>query len=220
MFTAVWSVGAKFKYSIEAVGPMAFDVIVAGRVESETVVIREFSPSLIDDWLLFWDDPAWIRGRRGYCACHHLNLSEDDWKMADEHRRDSMVNLVKAGKVHGLLAYLNGRPVAWCNVEPRRPPGLDKELATTIPIDTSERVGIVACLLTAKAYRGHGIARQLLNAACEKLKQQGFAFAEAYADLANPPPNTPKIWPLSMFLNAGFKPFKEDEWGVIVRKEL
>jgi len=63
-------------------------------------------------------------------------------------------------------------------------------------------------------------SRALLTAAVERFTQHGLAFAEAY------PPKQPRTdaeafrGPLSMYLDAGFEPYRDAGESVIVRRPL
>ncbi len=47
-------------------------------------------------------------------------------------------------------------------------------------MDDLERVGAIVCFVVAQPHRRQGIARRLLDAACEGFRRQGLAVAEAY----------------------------------------
>jgi GNAT superfamily N-acetyltransferase len=119
--------------------------------------------------------------------------------------------------MQGWLAYADGVPVGWCNAAPR--PllrALDDE-----PIPDAEQVGAIVCFLVEPSHRGRGIARQLLEAACEGLREQGLRFAEGNpaAEAASAAEN--HCGPLSLYLSAGFSVHREDEDGsVYVRRAL
>jgi len=78
--------------------------------------------------------------------------------------------------------------------------------------------------VVAKEHRRRGIARQLLEAACEGFVAQGLVLAEAYVlkgvegDAMNYP------GPLSMYLAAGFERYREcscdGDDTIVVRKRL
>jgi len=188
--------------------------------ETEDYVIRELSPELIHDYLLFFDRDAFVDNPRWascYCyfnhAPHHLKKWVD--RTAEENR-SAVSRRIHDGQMHGYLAYLDDRPVAWCNAAPRAQ-------MTTLDDDAEvqvDKVGSIVCFVVAKPYRGMGIAHRLLEAACEGFRRQGFEIAEAYPlkdaqdDAAN------HHGPLSMFLAAGFEPVREEDGIVIVRKML
>ena len=75
--------------------------------------------------------------------------------------------------------------------------------------------------MIAPAFRGHGLARALLNTACDGLRERAFEWAEAYprSDAANAAQH--HHGPLAMYTAAGFEVVKDDgEGGLTVRKHL
>src|SRR5262249_4096524 len=81
-----------------------------------TTVVRPMTPSL-------WPDFVRLFGKRGGCAgcwCMYPRLRHRDYvagKGAVNRRRFKA--LVDRRQVHGLLAYVDGEPAAWCSFGPR-----------------------------------------------------------------------------------------------------
>jgi ribosomal protein S18 acetylase RimI-like enzyme len=191
---------------------------------SEEYTIRELTPELLDDYLAFFDkdafadNPAW---GFCYCRCHHFPHKERDWgRTTAQENREAVINLILSGTLRGHLAYSGEKPVGWCNAGPR-------EGMTTVPDydePDADRIGSIVCFVIAKEHRRRGIARRLLEAACEGFKAQGFVIAEAYVlkgaggDAMNYP------GPLSMYLSAGFEQYREcccdGDDTIVVRKRL
>lgn len=119
--------------------------------------------------------------------------------------------------MQGLLAYLDGQVVGWCNAAPRT---LLDSFADEPDPDT-DRLGQITCFVVARSHRRTGIARALLEAACDMLREQGLALAEA-----NPSRNASTdaenhFGPLSLYLSAGFTVVHEREDGLsVVRRRL
>lgn len=183
---------------------------------SELIVVKELSPSLIDDWLLFFDqiafadNPDWSDC---YCSLYHFaNRSKDE-------TRRTASDQIEEGRIHGFLAYDNGKPVGWCNASNRNSYPILHHLLGPGP-DTYEKVGSVVCFVVGASHRGKGVASQLLNAACNKFAQDGLRYAEAYP--VKKPPST--AWdfpgPLSMYVKNGFSTHRDADWYLVVRKLL
>jgi GNAT superfamily N-acetyltransferase len=118
-----------------------------------------------------------------------------------------MKAIVDSGRVPGILAYHEGRPVGWCSVAPREEfPRLERS-RTLKPVD-DEPVWSVVCFFIAKSYRRRGVARRLLQAALNYVRESGGRIVEGY-------PVEPKKIGIpdlfayhglaSMFRTAGFK---------------
>ena len=77
------------------------------------------------------------------------------------------------------------------------------------------------CFLVAPRYRGEGIARLLLQAACDGLRGQGMTIAEANPRPQAETPADNHFGPLSLYLSSGFTVHREDSDGsVYVRRAL
>ena len=180
------------------------------------LVVKDLTPSLRDDFLLFFDtvafadNPDWSDC---YCSAYHFAN-----KGKAESRREAS-SLIEEDRMHGFLAYDNGKPVGWCNAAPRSGyPGV-QWLMGPGP-DKWEKVGSIVCFVIASSHRNRGVASQLLNAACNKFSQKGLEYAEAY------PVKKPAsaAWdfpgPLSMYLKNGFSTHRDADWYLVVRKRL
>jgi len=180
------------------------------------LVVKELTPSLRDDFLLFFDtvafadNPDWSDC---YCSAYHFA------NKGKAESRGEASSLIEEDRMHGFLAYDNGKPVGWCNAAPRSSyPGV-QWLMGPGP-DKAERVGSIVCFVVASSHRNQRVASHLLNAACKKFSQKGLEFAEAY------PVKKPQSaaynfpGPLSMYLKNGFSPHHDAGWYLVVRKRL
>ena len=74
--------------------------------------------------------------------------------------------------------------------------------------------------MIASQYRGHGLARRLLDAACERLAARGVEWVEAYPAKAGGSAQANFRGPLEMYREAGFESYRETERHLLVRKRL
>lgn len=86
--------------------------------------------------------------------------------------------------------------------------------------DDPARIGAIVCFVVAAPYRGQGLARRILDAACEGLHAQGFTVAEAYPAKRETSDARDYHGRLAMYFNAGFALHRESERFAIVRKAL
>ncbi|TMI06523.1 GNAT family N-acetyltransferase [Candidatus Bathyarchaeota archaeon] len=181
------------------------------------IVVKELAPSLRDDFLMFFDsiafadNPDWSDC---YCSAYHFTNNK-----GKAESRLQASSLIDEDRMHGFLAYDNGKPVGWCNAAPRSSyPGV-QWLMSPGP-DKYEKVGSIVCFVIASTHRNQGVASHLLKAACKKFSQKGIEFAEAY------PVKKPRSaaynfpGPLSMYLKAGFVTHRDADWYLVVRKRL
>lgn len=196
--------------------------------------IRELTPTRLDDYLHFFDEvafkdfPWWSS-----CYCRWLNDPSDPQgdsrpEMRDHHR-GLAIDLVKEGRLQGLLAYRDGGPVGWVNAAPRASYRMPRRIAKVIE-DESEPVGSVTCFIVGAGQRRHGVASVLLEAACERFRRLGLQVAEGYPNTAPPPTEPYEIpwtahnhWgPVAMFEQAGFQLYRtvDDPPFAVYRRPL
>ena len=187
------------------------------------VRVEDVSPERVADYQSFFDHdafadfPAW---QSCYCMETHRTQTDEEWavRTAQDNRRD-MTTGIKDGNVTALLAYVDGKPVGWCNYgETTRLNGVMHRFG----LNAAEQhgVGSLSCFVIAAPYRGHGIAVKLLEAALERMRARGVKVAEAYPVKELKSPQSNYRGPLSMYLAAGFQPHRETERHIIVRKPL
>ncbi len=191
-------------------------------IERSTAVnIRELTPELLNEYLQFFDQDAFTDNphwSKCYCMFYHTNYDEWERRAAADNRA-AKSEQIRSGRAHGLLAYVEGNVVGWCNATPRAElPSLDWD--ENYRTGDTEVVGSIVCFIVAPAYRRQGIAHQLLDAACDYFRRHGLQIAEAYA--RKDPPSAAQAYhgSLAMYLAAGFRPFRDLGDFVIVRKSL
>jgi ribosomal protein S18 acetylase RimI-like enzyme len=64
------------------------------------------------------------------------------------------------------------------------------------------------------------VASRLLDSAIERLRERGVRTVEAYPHRSEDSAQANYRGPLSMFLRAGFEPYRETDRNLIVRKTL
>lgn len=188
------------------------------------VTVRDVTPDRVEDYLAFFDHEAFRdfpQWRFCYCMETHRTQSEDEWALRTGHdnRRDMSAMIAKR-EVSGLLAYADGKPIGWCNY------GATTNLSGVmhrfgLEAADHDGVGSIACFVIAAPYRAHGVATRLLDTAVERLRGKGLRAVEAYPGRTDA--TSAQLHyrgPLSMFLRAGFEPYRETDRYVVVRKNL
>jgi GNAT superfamily N-acetyltransferase len=193
-----------------------------GRVaEIGEVEVKRLGPELVDDVIAFFDrdafagNPAWASC---YCMAHHVEGGEEgaDWGGRSwRDNRGEIAERIRTGETQGVVAYCDGRLVAWCNASPRckypdyaRSDGAD---------DTT---GVVTCFVVAPTHRGHGLARRMLAAVLEHFPESGITAAEAH-------PANDVQWPgaayrgtIPLYEEHGFEVVHQGQRATVVRREL
>jgi len=185
------------------------------------VAIHHVRPDRLADYQSFFDHdafrdfPAW---QACYCMAPYKTGDEDPEPTAAENRRE-MSEKITRSTVMALLAYVDGKPVGWCNYgDTTWFAGLKKRF--DLKSGESDGVGSIACFVIAAPYRGHGVATKLLSAAIDRMRDRGVRVVEAYPAKDIDSSQSNFRGPLSMYLKAGFQPHRETGPYQIVRKAL
>jgi GNAT superfamily N-acetyltransferase len=191
------------------------------------VEVRELGPELLQDYLRLFDEafsdfPQWADC---YCGFYDTQGKEWDATTGPQHRAARSAR-IGAGKAQGLLAYLDGRPVGWCNAQPRAS-FVNMRSYKVALTDPEEPVGSIMCFVVSPEYRGRGVCTALLRAACDKFRRDGLQIAEGYPTTdpqkrfgGIPSAEANYKGPLNVYLKNGFKIHRQLELFAIVRKQL
>jgi GNAT superfamily N-acetyltransferase len=185
------------------------------------IEIHPLSNERLEDFLAFFDGEAFADNPKwGFCYCQfaYVDHSKIEWKTRKaEQNRQAACQRIQAGTMQGLLAYRDGKPIGWCNAAPRTM--LDS--FADEPDPDAALIGQITCFVVAREHRHSGVAKALLEAACDGLRSKNLTIAEASA---NPNASTDAEnhdGPLGMYLAAGFTVHKtEDDGYVTVRRHL
>jgi GNAT superfamily N-acetyltransferase len=144
----------------------------------------------------------------------------EKWKGAGNRR--AMKKLVDGGHTPGIIAYQNGRPIAWCSVAPREEFLRLERSRILKPVD-EQPVWSVVCFFVAKEHRGGGLSAKLLKAAIDFVRKRGGRVVEGYP--VEPQKKQPDafVWTglASAFVKAGFKEVvRRSETRPIMRYEI
>jgi len=185
--------------------------------------VEEVTPERVADYQAFFDHvafrdfPQW---QSCYCMETHRTQTDEEWaaRTASDNRRD-MTRGIEERRVTALLAYVDGKPVGWCNYgETTHLHGVMHRFGLNVA--EHQGVGSVACFVIAAPYRKHGVATALLESALDRLRTRGVRFAEAYPARSSDSAHSNYRGPLQMFLRAGFEPYRETGRHLILRKAL
>ena len=206
--------------------------------------IKALRPELIEDYFDFFDHRAFADGSPFYpCYCNAFNMSREQiekdlfsrakaygegsagWKRA---LRDSAWAMVLRGAIQGYLAYDGALAIGWCNANDRLNYyrvgafNLDNVPQDAAPSDCPGRgfIKSIVCFEISPAYRGMGIAGQLLKRVCMDAAEKGYSFVEAYPMNASQDSALSFTGPFRLYEKAGFKEYDRMDSTVIMRKAL
>jgi GNAT superfamily N-acetyltransferase len=185
--------------------------------------IEALTPERAKDMLTFFDRDAFVDNpiwADCYCLYPQFEGDQAAWRVrTGDENRAAKAELIERGQSRGLLAYAGDRVVAWCHAAPRRMvPMFDRQ--DRFATDDADVVGSIVCFVVAAPYRGQGIARQLLDAACDALRGEGMSIAEAYPLKDPESAARAHLGSVSMYRDAGFTEHRDLGMSVMMRKAL
>lgn len=190
------------------------------------VVIKKMSPELVDDYFLFFDKiafanhPEW--GCECYCCFFHAE-SQEAWKaVTAAENKAAAREMILDSRLTGQMAYVDDVPAAWCHYDLKlNLQGLPVFYPETLGPDGDDAgVASVVCFTVAQGYRGKGLAKVLLTAACEDLATRGVSIVEAYPSKVADNDEHHYHGPLSLYLAQGFSVYRDLPEMTVVRKLL
>jgi hypothetical protein len=129
------------------------------------------------------DDKTWSdfetlfesKGAPKYCWCMAWRMTKEELKHNNSKSRKKFIKKrVDNDTQIGLLAYIEGEPIAWCSIAPRETYqrlGGDENL---------EKVWSLACFFIKREHRGGGLVTDLIKHAKKYAKKNGAKYLEAY----------------------------------------
>jgi GNAT superfamily N-acetyltransferase len=187
------------------------------------IEIRPLEAGRLADYERFFDRTAFMDNALwSGCYCHFYCFpgTKEQWqKRRSAENRVAQSELIRRGTAQGYLAYAGDKVIGWCNAAPRSMlPGLERE--AELRTGDTEGIGSIVCFVVAAPYRGQGVAKRLLDRACEGLRARALTIAEAYPRSDEVSSSAAYHGPLTMYLEAGFEPYRDEGAWTIVRKRL
>ena len=187
-----------------------------------TVEIKKFSEESIDDFLAFFDERAFCNNPDwAGCYCRfYYNADDSAWEAATAaQNREAAVTEIKSGSMNGYLAYLDDRPVGWCNADSLASyPRIMHENAITP--EAAAGSAAVVCFIVDPDFRRMGVAAALLERVCSDFKTDGVSRIEAYPRKDSDDDAGNYHGPLAMYRRAGFEIVSDEGEYYIVRKAI
>ncbi len=147
------------------------------------------------------------RGAYGGCWCTYFRLTRSEFSsMSNMDRKSKMNKILTDGRIPGILAYIDEKPVGWCSIAPREEFTLLERSRILRPVD-DRKVWSIVCFFVQRQHRRQGIMSQLIGASVDFARTQGAKIVEAYPiDTSNGGYPDPYAYTgiLSAFKEAGF----------------
>jgi GNAT superfamily N-acetyltransferase len=170
------------------------------------IVVRPVEGSLFDDVQTVFG----ATGQAARCQCQGYRQGwyaqhSDDVPGRRELLRDQVL------EGHGLVAHLDGEPVGWCSMAPRRDYGYLRQTTWKGRHEDRDDAGVwaVTCFVTRAGFRHRGVSRALVGGTIDLGRDRGARAVEAYP--MKPAAGKDVTWgemhvgALSAFLSAGFQ---------------
>ncbi|HTN48651.1 MAG TPA: GNAT family N-acetyltransferase [Burkholderiaceae bacterium] len=167
------------------------------------------------DTRAFTDNPRWAGC---YCYFPLHDPAHVRWEArGTEENRTAVSACIADGSARGVLAYHSGKVVGWCNAGPWS----QYPMLRDVDAPDAESLGAIFCFIVAPEWRGQGVARGLLDAACRMLQTLGLRDVQARPLKSAKGSAANHLGPLAMYLAAGFSVLREEDDGtLIVRRSL
>jgi GNAT superfamily N-acetyltransferase len=151
--------------------------------KSGTDIIKNVKLSFYPLTLDRWKDFEQLFGERGACGgcwCMSWRLKRAQFEnQKGTANKNAMKKLVISGQTPGILAYHDGKPVAWCSAAPREN-FVRLENSKVLKRIDDNPVWSVSCIFIVKEFRRKGISTELLKAVIKFCKSGGAKIIEAY----------------------------------------
>jgi GNAT superfamily N-acetyltransferase len=130
-----------------------------------------------------WGDFEELFGPNGacggcWCMWWRQTRREFEANHGDANRR-AFKAIVRRGPPPGLIAYVEGRPVGWCQVCPRDDLPVLNRSPLLKRVDETP-VWSVSCFFIKAGFRRHGLTGHLIDAAKDHARHMGASVLEAY----------------------------------------
>jgi GNAT superfamily N-acetyltransferase len=140
-----------------------------------------------------------------WCLSHRLR-AKDIEELGKGDREQAMRRLTERENPPGVVTYLDGAPVGWCNIGPRAEiPRLDRSKLIR-PVDAVP-VWSIVCVVVRGGHRKQGVTSHLIEGAVVYAASRGAPAVEAYPVEPEGRMDTTMafVGTRSMFENAGFE---------------
>ncbi len=140
-----------------------------------------------------------------WCLSHRLQAAEIE-RLGDGRREQAMRQLCEREHPPGVVTYLDGEPVGWCNIGPRAEITRLARSRLIRPVDDVP-VWSIVCVVVRPGHRRQGVTAPLLEGAVAYAASHGAPAVEAYP--VDPPERMDLtmafVGTKTMFERAGFR---------------
>ena len=194
------------------------------------IKVCRLSKDMADEYISYFDNEAFSDGnmQKGcYCVWHHwTEKNEYERSLMPENerancKRDYAKHLIQNGILNGFVAFHENRIVGFCNADNKDNYfrlSREKNTGSRTGVNENDKILSIVCFIVTPNMRRKGIAKALLEHACQYAEENGYDFVEGY-----PPHEEFTIHDcggsVSMFVDRGFEIIDVPN-GIVARKRL
>jgi ribosomal protein S18 acetylase RimI-like enzyme len=187
-----------------------------------STVIKPLSAETLPDFLRFFDSIGFtdnLDWSGCYCTFFHHAGNVDDWmrRTKNDNRREA-VDLIRAGRMKGFLAYEGDEPCGFCNINRKTALSFDKNRAQVKSDKDHETLSIV-CFLVAPRKRKQAIGKSLLSSVIDRHEFDAIGFLESYPSKAATKDSENYHGPVSLYQSRGFAVVSEYDSYYVMRRD-
>lgn len=192
--------------------------------------VCKLTKDMADDYIDYFENRAFSDGniQKGcYCVWHHwMDKHEQERSLMPENerpyrKRDYAKELVENGVLNGFVAVHDNQIVGFCNADTKDNYfRLSREMApySWNGVDERDKILSIVCFTVEPDMRRRGIAKALLDCACQYAKKNGYDYIEGYPSRGEFSINDCG-GSESMYVNKGFDIIEVPN-GLISRKKI
>lgn len=198
--------------------------------------IKRLIPELAGDFFDFFDNRAFTdNSPEGPCYCTRYQMTREQEKTELFDRieengggregfcralRKVAEEQITSGVLRGYLAYADGVPVGWCNVNDKANYPVESGNGARFHAPANMREKVAACFEIAPGFRGMGIATALLERAVADARSEGYFAVEGYPRVREKRYEWDFTGPVRLFERCGFTETARDGDRATMRIEL
>ena len=187
-----------------------------------SIQIRSLEPKDALEFVEFFEDMDFQHAEhwRGcYCQYYHLKGSGEQWikTRGDKAREMALINVAR-GYTRGYLALDEDRIVGWCHINHQAK--LLRLKGVLEPFLPDGQGAVVVCFMVHPEYRRKGISSQLLQAAIEGSKIEGYTAILGLPSAPGAVFERQYHGTRDFYLKAGFKKIAEEGGQEILRLDF
>ena len=156
------------------------------------IEVKKLDRTMAEAYLTFFDQRAFSDGsaEKGcYCVWHHwTDKHEQERSLMPEserpyRKRNYAKELIQNGTLNGFAAFYEGQIVGFCNADIKDHyfrMSRENHPDSWINVNENDKILAIVCFIVAPDMRRKGVAKALLECACQYAQENGYDYVEGY----------------------------------------